>query len=996
MAKIAKNTSHYEYDLNRSPKNTVSKKTLNGFWRQSKLVAKLNLDNDTDTVADTKDILVDEDKATSANGWISPKEYYDKQAHMDANDSRSATNGFVQKKDDKKHSKFLYKNLYWWCEDLHNWCVYRVTCDLAYMNIFELMVWNGKDDWIPISGYNVDSAQLFSGLQNRYLDNKNLFGDCVAINRGKDIRLGLEFTKGPLTLNHGMLLSKTNTFSINDANQFQTKRWSTPKHITTDQEFTQHQYSVMTGANGETRFVVKFRNAITGDGLYLITQENYDEQNSPYTDTTSYNVNSQSADDRDKKRCCVDVYYKNGKDDSEGYIFEATQGKAAYRYEGYHFDEDPSESERSLFYMHAIDNSLDTPLTQKDKNEKVKTEADAEFYDNCRTMVINWYHHKYNHAQFKAWVWEKVFALYLIDSNGNYFSTRFIREALPDAWLPSLDDETSLDYKDVIQFDDGTKIYPIYVSLLDLLMIFKGLDPDTLRRAGWGNGNSNPATIPLLNWLAKAPCTTEFTRTYWENRNLTLLKKIYGVINQVSAQGWDDIEHKITDQNAFNNWINKSKYLTNYTTSDPIRIFYSSTDGDGNDKAGLLYLHEFGWYDSSQSEWGNYWNKWMDNHNDWKENDGWGHLFDMDTQNFDVASAYAQTDSYWRDTIGDASMFQRIAGQIVAKICGGVAGIVAIGANVATDIGYDVANFCTNFWSSGKNGLQAIGSLFSGDIAGSLSHVWDSLVDFSSAAASLISAAADTIKDIGQGIASFVTGGAHDKIILKYNYARFDAKMTPKGTTYEVSSRDIHYDMGDSWKEMSKATIESICGSLASHRDRMNASINNTNMATTFENGYKVDKYTANLREGISTGNPAVWRTATGQIMLSTFMIWGGKEGLIGGPDSLTTDQETGESWVSESGNYNGEKFINNLCQNWFGDGTDKTIDKHWLKEYAITNDELGNKNSLVLNSSLESGMVLEQKNNYSKSNFKISLKTYRPTIVTSTEQDNTDIAKKW
>jgi hypothetical protein len=145
------------------------------------------------------------------------------------------------------------------------------------------------------------------------------------------------------------------------------------------------------------------------------------------------------------------------------------------------------------------------------------------------------------------------------------------------------------------------------------------------------------------------------------------------------------------------------------------------------------------------------------------------------------------------------------------------------------------------------------------------------------------------------------------------------------------------------------------------------------------------DIVTSNYREGSSTGNPAVYRLPSGDIALSSQLHWAGKHRLIGGPD------ENGSSSVQAA-----NRFINEVCQGYFGNGNKKTIDEHWLKEYKLDKDQQSKDGGLVNNQALESGYVFEQINNNSTDKLKLKLVTNRPIVITTGTSDNDDVAKKW
>lgn len=71
------------------------------------------------------------------------------------------------------------------------------------------------------------------------------------------------------------------------------------------------------------------------------------------------------------------------------------------------------------------------------------------------------------------------------------------------------------------------------------------------------------------------------------------------------------------------------------------------------------------------------------------------------------------------------------------------------------------------------------------------------------------------------------------------------------------------------------------------------------------------------IRQGMSVGNPAIWRCATGELLLCLKLYWGGTRDVCG----LTNSD-----------------FLNEIMIEFFGDGRDKTIAKHWLHQTSNIN----------------------------------------------------------
>lgn len=1039
-----KKETHYEYKLNK--KSLAAPLDTRVIWRQADLYEHVSVDpNDTTGMTDDPKLKPSEldnaNDAISENGWISPMEYYTTNQNIEANDSRSVSNGYIQKKDDGSHSKFLYKNLYWWCEDLRNWCVYNITCNIPYVNKFQLMVWNGKDDWVPINGFAVPNTYEFAKLQNTFLEiKKHNEQSTISTHRGKDSRFNLHYTpSGPLTVNEGLILTKTNKYSINDTNSFQTKRWSTPQHISDNLEHFAMEYLINTKANGNLRFILKFRHAING-GLEVITDENWStSQDSFYTDTTSFNV--YTSDDNERRKQFLLKYTDSvdwDQDDEDlgpgnketTDIDEATcrekaaKGFTIYRkehnaykwYNGNYVD----EQDRGVHFLHAVDNTVDQKIRNFEKYYKItgdekarKDEINNKKYDEDIIYPIDFYLQKYNHAQIRTIAWEKMFALYLVDDENRFYSTNFTKDTFDElykdktekAWLPELDDETSLDYKDIIFEEDGTKVYPIYVSILDLLFLFKGLDFNEMQDYGWGfrnPGHENPATY-LKMW--ENGHSREFKEKIWYNRSKVTLQKIYATINQVDQIGKSvtfdkkTMKYTITNRDGFKDWINKSKDVR-YPTDDEIKIFYSVDEKN----AGILYMDRFGGL-SQQKNTDNIWKGWGDTALTLEHaRDTYTSLYN--NENIDTEMLGTNWENRFERMVGhDVPVVGGVINYLGTAFGGYVNGLISVGTNIYGAVEHDIAAV-KHFGTGAKEFVRGLFTLDVGEMWSGLKNYGEAFGHLGAALGNGVFAVVDFGKSIYSGIVSWFSGGSKDNCDLSKDYRQFKATLKVEGTKYVVDSSSTHNDGGDTdaFKQKNTEILENIIAGTKDSRERMDNIFAYGGLQTVFNNKNTINEKTSVLREGISTGNPAVWRMATGEIMLSTYLIWGGKERLIGGPDMYSSDPETGESWISETGNYIGEKYINKICQDWFGNGTDKTIDEHWLKHDTRDPDEKASSTASINEIYLESGKVFEQTSinisdtelNNLKSKLTLKLTAFRPNIVTTTDVNNTDIAKKW
>ena len=108
------------------------------------------------------------DDLIKKGGWITPMEYYNN--HMVGSASESQQEGFFSYMMQQENVK------YFWVNDLCNWCTYVIYgYNNSYSKIFQLCVWNGRDNWIPIDQHFIipDRYDLYgiAGVQGDILTN---------------------------------------------------------------------------------------------------------------------------------------------------------------------------------------------------------------------------------------------------------------------------------------------------------------------------------------------------------------------------------------------------------------------------------------------------------------------------------------------------------------------------------------------------------------------------------------------------------------------------------------------------------------------------------------------------------------------------------------------------------------------------------------------------------------------------------------------------------
>lgn len=238
--------NYYEYE-NTPSHDADANFDNNGFEKTPNYITDASRLGETGEVEET---VENTGNMTSDEGWISPYDYY-RNNNFNWTSKNDDENGMLQDQRDNDTNTGRYKNSYWWCDDLKNWCVYRVnnevdTASDTYVNTFVLLVWNGISNWVP---FKLDELVLrgknkFEPAQTRIIERKKAKGETVNQIIGKSKFLTPTKTdspKGPVTWNTGIILKNTEAYTINDEDKFQTMRWSTPQHITSEEWFSSYE-----------------------------------------------------------------------------------------------------------------------------------------------------------------------------------------------------------------------------------------------------------------------------------------------------------------------------------------------------------------------------------------------------------------------------------------------------------------------------------------------------------------------------------------------------------------------------------------------------------------------------------------------------------------------------------------------------------------------------------------------------------------------------------
>lgn len=146
---------------------------------------------------------------------------------------------------------------------------------------------------------------------------------------------------------------------------------------------------------------------------------------------------------------------------------------------------------------------------------------------------------------------------------------------------------------------------------------------------------------------------------------------------------------------------------------------------------------------------------------------------------------------------------------------------------------------------------------------------------------------------------------------------------------------------------------------------------------------FDVARDRAATRQGMSTGNPGIFRTATGELALATQLVYGGVMKLFG-------DHDNG----FDSAPVN---FLNDICKEFFGNGLNKTCAKDWLKlnDNINTNDEIPSTDIQAFYETSLDKTLMPQMNKDTNVKLSMTLST-NDVAVEITEEKKPDYAIKW
>lgn len=450
--KIMNSISYYEREHKRLNPEPYKTSTFPGFYQEAVLKSKEKT-NEVKNIKD--DALQDEKDATTDKGWISPYDYYKDHSHVV--DSRTdVNNGFLQADDVTNNNIFKYKDQYWWCEDLHNWCIYKSDCvNYNYLNSFYLHVWNGLDNWVPATySFKVNYSEKFAPLQNKIIDKKLRNSECIIMHRGALRNTNdWKFGNGPLTINQAFILKKADKYTVNSENNFQAIRWSSPKHIINESEYSEADDLMRIVVGGKEYYMdiyVRDGFAKTNSMWKMFGNDENNKavpQRSPFFSSHQLNCCH-----RRSSGSCTFTYpvCKNPGDGYDGSVsWEKESQCNSYN------DNFP----RVVYWKNA------NPNVPNYKNKAIPDDEREAFVYNCGDedviTPLNYRFCKYNHLLMSSMAMEKIFAvqIYGRNSDGNLY-------LLPNIWMNS--DAPAADKR-----SDGTTNNnpPIYMSYLDITML---------------------------------------------------------------------------------------------------------------------------------------------------------------------------------------------------------------------------------------------------------------------------------------------------------------------------------------------------------------------------------------------------------------------------------------------------------------------------------------------------------------------------------------------
>lgn len=486
----------------------------------------------------------DTSELTSENGWIEPYNFYKNSSNVKLN-VNNTSNGMLGSSDFDNDDR----NNYWWCEELHNWCMYKADCNsYDYLNMFSLYVWDGKGQWVKFNdNMKIDRTNQFAPWQNKFIDEKIKDNEIIKQERGRHYEkdLSYDYSEGPLTVNRAIVLNKETKYSINDPGDFQTIRWSANRHIISLRDFEEYDMVTRFNVNGtKIAMAIKPRKAFLDKNVDFYNDDFLESKKHPFIILSQYNRLKNSGVFNNYKKTYIIDTRENWEyklvDLAKNYIKNRQTIK-------FWFGNDDSKEDKLrnsiLTIMHG------DPKTKVTYGKTTKTNEDwmKYWYGNPKDVVLPTFykrrnkHYDSNSPQCGQW-WtflpsatEKIFAVYFADIMGNEsLRWKTNTEGFYKKLFGCEDDDIGkiFDADDIYECTDENKntrkIYPIYMSYLDLFFMF-------LDRMS----NNNKANINDLECVWKVVAngkSSEFalyalTVTAWQSPNV-----FYSLANLLKTQ----------------------------------------------------------------------------------------------------------------------------------------------------------------------------------------------------------------------------------------------------------------------------------------------------------------------------------------------------------------------------------------------------------------------------------------------------------------------------
>lgn len=958
----------------------------------------------------------DTSELTSENGWIEPYNFYKNSSNVKLN-VNNASNGMLGSRDSDNDDR----NNYWWCEELHNWCMYKADCNsYDYLNMFSLYVWDGKGQWVKFNdNMKIDRTNQFAPWQNKFINEKIKDNEIIKQERGRHYEkdLSYNYSEGPLTVNRAIVLNKETKYSINDPGDFQTIRWSANRHIMSLRDFEEYDMVTRLYVNGtKIAMAIKPRKTFLNKNADFYNGNLFEGKKHPFIVLSQYNrlMNSGS-------------FFNNHYENTN--IID-TRVDENWKYQEVDLAKNYIKNRQTIkFWFGDIDSQKEKEyrndilkVTQGDPNTKVKhgetTKTNADWmkywYGEPKNVVLPTFFKRRNKdydrnsPQCGQW-WtfmpsatEKIFAVYFADVMGN--NSLKWKSNTEDFYkkLFEVDDLDNIFKNDDVyeyrnESGDTQEIYPIYMSYLDLFFMFLDRmsnngheDMDDLE-CMWkvvANGKSTEWALYALNvtvWqspnvfysLANLLKTQDTSKTILD---LTPLEQYQKIIDLYQSISWKDATKNTQSIKVPSIIETKTKQVVSkttkeieeeYFTKDEIDTYFKSEKGQIIDMADKKDTPHFQKYSPEEV---------FDNLNKLSA-----------LRKYDTLNIYAKNKCcvcYYTEAneVKTIEINDYKSGKITNYTKDHINKIMPL-YEKTPDSNEEEYSTVTNRIESNDTVYCRLTCLYPAYYDDIVLHVKPRVYLYTPKCENYVykfyySDNNNHFESVGYLGCGFLDdmGNNDDNKEDKNNYGKFisSRERNIKNVLQDDENLNpLHYRH---WKKFFEECVDIT-------ESESNVEFKNDKFWETIKN-YTIDvgkvsisqeiyPFRSHMREGTTTGIPVINRLPTGELSLSLDLYWGGKNGLYGNSDRQ------------------GTKFINDVCKMYFENGMNKTIDNDWLKipkHETDSNSIVG----LINNTRLQAGYVFLQKDTSTENKLNVTLSTYRPIITTDVEIDNTDTAKKW